>query len=83
MAGWGALGRICRYGEMMAAWRKDLVALDQHQEPPQMKAPKVGILGYRASYSARLARPGVIAIEKSSYGPLQIGKPRTLDDRPR
>jgi len=82
VASWGALGRIWPYGEMMAAWRQDLVALDQYQEAAQMKASNVRIFGYRAPCRVRLVRPGLIAIEEGSYGPLQIGKPRTLDDRP-
>ena len=68
---------------MMTAWRQDFVASGRHQEPPaNERLEDRGIFGYLASCRVRLVRPGVIAIEESSHGSLQIGKPRALDDRP-
>jgi hypothetical protein len=81
--GLGARGRICADGEMMTAWLQDLAASGQHQEPPtNERLEGRGMPAFLASCRVRLVRPGVIAIEESSHGPLQIGKPRAVDSRP-
>ncbi len=50
---------------------------------PQMNTPKfVGHPGYVTPCRVRLTRPDVIAIQEGSHSQSQIGKPRSIKNRP-
>jgi len=72
----GAPCQICLYGDMIAPFLRGLACIGSTFGSRADEVPDThGIPGY-------LARPDVIAAQKGSYGPLQIGKPQTVDGRP-